>query len=82
MVDELLNTSTRKVYHLNSISDVLPSNYIYDIAYDITNDILSIATTGGALVIKNISNYMNTNSVNEEDVLVFTNRNGLVGTSC
>ena len=82
LVDELLNTSTRKVYHLNSISDVLPSNYIYDIAHDITNDILSIATTGGALVIKNISNYMNADSVNEENVLVFTNRNGLVGTSC
>lgn len=82
LVDELLNTSTRKIYSLKSVFDVLPSNYIYCLAYDVDNDILSVATTGGALVVKNILNYMNSVSVNEEDVSIFTNRNGLVGTSC
>ena len=82
IVDELLNSSTRKVYSLNAVINILPSNYIYGIAHNITNDILAIATTGGALVIKNISNYMEASSIHEEDALTFTNRNGLVGTSC
>lgn len=79
----LINDNIREIHSIVALTQKLPNNYVYGLSYDTVNDKLAVATTGGALVLSNASSYSSgTKAVIDEDVKTFSNKNGLIGTSC
>ena len=79
----LIDDNVREVKYIAGSTTKLPNNYVYGLAYDEVNDKLAAATTGGALILSNAKKYISgSKTIEDDDVLTFTNKNGLVGTSC
>ena len=80
---KLIDENIRSIKYLAGSSNALPNNYVYGLAYDIVNDKLAAATTGGAMVLNNASTFINGDvAISSNNVLILTNKNGLIGTSC
>lgn len=80
---KIIDENIRSIKYLAGSSNVLPNNYVYGLAYDVVDDKLTAATTGGAMVLNNASTFINGDKIiTSNDVLILTNKNGLVGTSC
>lgn len=80
---KIIDENIRSIKYLAGSSNVLPNNYVYGLAYDVVDDKLTAATTGGAMVLNNASTFINGDkTITSNDVLILTNKNGLVGTSC
>ncbi len=80
---ELIDNDIRSVKYLVGSSNILPSTYVYGLAYNTETNTLAVATIGGATIINDITDIIiNNETVTTDDVITLTNRNGLGGTSC
>lgn len=80
--DKALNGNI-EIGALEGSARLLLNSYVNGLAYDIENDRLCAATNGGATIIREVSSIIEEErELSSSDITNFTNRSGLVGTSC